>query len=201
MEWTIPIQNFNPKNVQIGPFHRNSKNLLSVAYKEDEFSFFSLCLLLPTLNVKSYDMATGRLVLSLAGNTATQSKLQQFQELLFQAIQHQASTWFPSSPSHVAPAERDIQEIRAGFQPFLEGSILHLYCPVHHIPPSSEIHFYSKGVWSRGIPAGLADPFPVGAPIRLAVRIFGISFHLHPVTGMWTGRFRLQHRIVAIYTD
>lgn len=196
MEWTIPIQSFEPKHATIGPFHRNSKNLLSLSYSDGPFSFLSLCLLLPTLNVKSYEAATGRLVLSLAGNTATQFKLQQFQELLFHAIQQSAPAWFPSVP------EKDLHEIRAGFQPFLEGSMLHLYCPAHATGAgnsSSDIHFYSKGEWTRGIPAGLTDPFPVGAPIRLAVRIFGISFHLHPITGIWTGRFRLQHRIVAIY--
>jgi hypothetical protein len=201
MEWTIPIQNFNPKHVHIGPFHRNSKNLLSLAYEDAQFSFLSLCLLLPTLNVKSYDPSTGRLALSLAGNTATQFKLQQFQELLFHAIQQNAATWFPPAQGQ---SDKDLHEIRAGFQPFLEGSMLHLYCPATHTATgnsSSDIHFYSKGAWTRGVPAGLTDPFPVGTPIRLAVRIFGISFHLHPVTGVWTGRFRLQHRIVAIYTD
>ena len=193
MEWAIPIQTFDPKHVRLGSFQASSKQLLPLSYQDGSFTFTSLCILLPTLNVKSYEASTGRLILSLAGNHATQQKLQQFQELLFTSLGRLQRSWFPTEP------EKDVREIRAGFQAFLDGTSLHLYCPVS--PAQNDIQYYAGEQWTRGAPESIETVFAVGKPIRLALRIYGISFHQHPVTRVWTGRFRLQHRIVAIYAD
>ncbi len=193
MEWAIPIQTFLPKYVCLGSFQANSKQLLPFSYQDGSYTFTSLCILLPTLNVKSYDPATGRLILSLAGNHATQQKLHQFQELLFTNLSRMQRTWFPTEP------EKDVREIRAGFQPFLDGTSLHLYCPV--LPTQNEIQYYAGGQWTRGAPESMDSVFAVGKPIRLALRMYGVSFHQHPITRVWTGRFRLQHRILAVYAD
>lgn len=205
MEWAIPIQSFDPKHVRLGTFHTNPKQLVPLSYQDGTTTFLSLCILLPTLNVRSYDAATGRLVLSLTGNSSTQAKLQQFQELLFSSVARLQGTWFPSE------TEKEVRDIRAGFQSFLDGSSLHLYCPISGgagggsgsgSGTTTDIQFYSGGTWTRGAPpAPATDIFATGAPIRLVIRIQGLSFHQHPVTGVWTGRFRLQHRIVAVYTD
>jgi hypothetical protein len=203
MEWAIPIQTFDPKHVRLGTFHTSPKQIVPLSYQDGQLTFLSLCILLPTLNVRSYDAATGRLVLSLAGNSSTQAKLQQFQELLFSSVARLQGSWFPSE------AEKDVREVRAGFQSFLDGSSLHLYCPIlgaggagGSSAAPTDIQFYSNGTWTRGAPPSSAtDIFSTGAPIRLVIRIQGLSFHQHSVTGVWTGRFRLQHRIVAVYAD
>ena len=225
MEWAIPIQTFDPKHVRLGTFHNSPKQLVPLSYQDGPLSFLSLCILLPTLNVRSYDASTGRLVLSLAGNASTQAKLQQFQELLFSSVARLQGSWFTSE------AEKEVREVRAGFQSFLDGSSLHLYCPISgggsggsgggggsggsgggggsggsggsgsSSGTTTDIQFYSNGTWTRGAPSASADIFSAGTPIRLVIRIQGLSFHQHPVTGAWTGRFRLQHRIVAVYAD
>jgi len=214
MEWAIPIQTFDPKHVRLGTFHNSPKQLVPLSYQDGPLSFLSLCILLPTLNVRSYDPSTGRLVLSLVGNASTQAKLQQFQELLFSSVARLQGSWFTSE------AEKDVREVRGGFQSFLDGSSLHLYCPISGggggggaggggggvgggggSGITTDIQFYSNGTWTRGAPAASADIFSAGTPIRLVIRIQGLSFHQHPVTGAWTGRFRLQHRIVAVYAD
>jgi hypothetical protein len=195
MEWAIPIQTFTPNHVRLGSFHPTVKHIIPLSYQEGPYTFTSLNILLPTVHVKSYEPATGRLVLSLQANHSTQQKLQQFQELLITSVTRNQKQWFPGE------AEKGAREIRDGFQPFLDGNALHLYCPIHSAA-HNEIQYYSGGVgWTRGTPPPGLGGFAVGAPIRLALRIYGISFHQHPLTKAWTGRFRLQHRIVAMYSD
>jgi hypothetical protein len=58
MEWSIPIQVFDVANVQVGSLLQGSKPLAPIAYKDNEFTFPSLVLLLPLLTVKSYDSTT-----------------------------------------------------------------------------------------------------------------------------------------------
>jgi len=38
-----------------------------------------------------------------------------------------------------------------------------------------------------------------GDLVRVALRIQGLSFHTHPTFGTWSGRFRLQHKIMALF--
>ena len=203
MEWAIPIQAFDPKHVGIGSFQGASKQLVPLSYQDGHYRFSSLNLLLPTLSIKSYDSSTGRLVLSMGGNTMTQTKLAHFQELLFNNITRLQEQWFPNEP------RKELRDVRKGFQPFLDATSLYLYCPVagHSGLAAHDIHYYSKGAWTQGVPDTGGNPevisafFEVGKPIRIAIRIYGLSFHQHPITSMWTGKFRLQHKVLAIYTD
>ena len=206
MEWAIPIQSFDPKHVGLGSFQATSKQLVPLSYQEGPYRFSSLNLLWPTLNVKSYDPPSGRLVLSMTGNTMTQTKLNYFQELLFTNITRLQDQWFPSEP------KKDLRDIRKGFQPFLDSTNLYLYCPTPNATggvaggtvSTHDIQYYSNGVWSQGSPPAsrtTAEFFEVGKPIRIAIRICGLSFQQHAISGMWTGKFRLQHKLLAIYSD
>lgn len=100
---------------------------------------------------------------------AAATKFQAFQDSVLASVAAQQQTWFPGEP------HRSKEELRAGFQPILDHGALSLYCP-------------SEGV--RGL--------VTGAHVRIACKIQGVSFHKHPVTGVWTGKFRLQHRIQSI---
>ena len=194
MEFTIPIQQFTPQHVRVGPITRAVKPMAPLSYHDGVNHFLSLTLLLPALTIKSYDSTTGRLALSLTGHAGTQAKIQALQELLISSTIHSQRTWFPSE------RVKENEEVRAGFQPFLDHTTLHLYCPItttgSAAASQNDVQIYSKGVWARGVSS--PSLFVEGAHVRAAIRIQGISFHRHPVTGMWTGKFRLQHRIVAM---
>jgi hypothetical protein len=188
MEWCIPIQTFQVEHVQLGTLLRNGKPLVPLAYKDADFHFPTLSFLLPTLPVKSYDLSTGRLVLSLAESAQTLSKLQILQDMLFTAVSSHYSVWYPGT-------HRSIQELRNGFQPMIQNSELHLYCPAYD-SVAQPIPFYNEGVWSHGRPK--SGGLRTGKRVRIAIRLYGISFHISPGTHTWSGKFRLQHKVIAV---
>jgi hypothetical protein len=193
MEFTIPIQQFSTHHVRIGAISRAAKPMAPLSYHDGVNHFLSLTLLLPSLTIKSYDSTTGRLALSLTGHAGASAKIQALQELLISSTIQSQRVWFPSE------RPKESEEVRAGFQPFLDHTTLHLYCPVASAGPSSiqnDVQVYSKGAWVRGVTS--PSVFVEGAHVRVAIRVQGISFHRHPVTGMWTGKFRVQHRILAM---
>ena len=195
MEWTIPIQTFETSKVRLGQMSRSHKPIVPLAYVDGELHFNTLSLLLPIQHVKSYDPASGRLVLSLTNVSSTLTKLQSLQDTLLAAVKNQQTSWFPGERMRTA------EEVRDGYQPMIEHTNLHLYCPMNGVTGTgnhaqNEIQIFSNGVWTKG--KFHPSLFSSGAPIRIALRIQGISFHQHPVSGMWTGKFRLQHRILAI---
>lgn len=186
MEWCVPIQTFHLEGVQLGGICRGAKPILPLAYKEAEFNFPSLSLLLSPLRIVSYDAPTGRLILSLAESAQTLSKLQTLQETLLSVVNAQHTTWYSGA--------RKPQDIRAGFQPMVIQGNLHLYCPIYE-SMSQPIPVYADG-WIAGKPTpGLLIP---GRTIRIALRIHGISFHLFPHSAQWSGKFRIQHKIIAV---
>ena len=188
MEWCIPIQTFTLEHVQLGGLVRGAKPIVPLAYKETDFTFPALSLLLPALPVKSYDAATGRLVLSVADSPLTQSRIQTLQDTLLSAVNAQHGAWF-------AGAARKPQDIRAGFQPLIVGGDLHLYCPIVE-PMAQPIPVWVESAWLTGKPrTGLLSP---GRTVRIAIRLHGISFHLVPGSSQWSGKFRLQHKIIAV---
>jgi len=188
MEWAVPIQNLEIPKIVIGTPSLGSKLISPISYVEGDAHFNTLNILLPMLPIKSYDTATGRLQISLQGVSA--AKLNQFQEIIINTVTANQRTWFPSDKSS------DKEDVRYGFQPFVEHGCLHLYCPSSSAGISNEINTYSGKVWNKGV----ASPslFVAGKPVRLVLKIQGLSYHQNPITKIWTGKFRLQHRVVAI---
>jgi hypothetical protein len=188
MEWCIPIQTFQVEHVQLGTLLRGSKPMLPLAYKDSDFQFPCLSILLPTLPIVSYDSTTGRLVLSLSEHTQTLSKLQTFQDMLLTAVVSQHAQWFPGS--HKKP-----QEIRSGFQPMIQNGEIHLYYPAggsgdHSIP------VFQGGVWTTAAQKG--KTLRAGDRVRIAFRLYGVSFHIPPNSSAWSGKLRLQHKLVGV---
>jgi len=187
MEWLIPMQTFQVENVQLGMLTNTSKPLIPLAYKDAEHHFPSLSILLPILKIKSFDPSTGHFIISLSENQPTANKLQTLQEMLLKVISLNSAQWFPRSFKKPA-------DIRAGYQPLIHGTDLHLYCPIQ--PQIAQTVPFFNGEWSKtGIQTGLLVP---GSKIRLCLRIQGVSFHIHPSSGQWSGKFRLQHKLLAL---
>jgi hypothetical protein len=185
MEWLIPIQTFQVDKVQFGMFIDTAKPIIHLAYSEGDYHFPSLSLIFPLLMIKTYDPATGRLVLSLSDYPAILTKLTNFQESLISAVTQNHSKWFSS----------EIANPRVGFQSMIRGNEIHLYCPVNS-DIQQTVPFYSKGSWSKkGI---IKEELEPGKSIRIAIRIQGISFHIHPGSQMWSGKYRIQHKILGI---
>lgn len=199
MEWVIPIQTFEPPKVRIGQIAGGYKRLVPISYSDGEIAFNGISLLLPPLPVKSYDAASGRLTLSLSGQAVTAAKLQTLQDSILVAVRNMQAAWFPGEKI------RGIEEIRGGFQPLIEGGVLHLYCPcAQSTVVANDISIYDSGGCGAGVPATwshtkpTAKLFAVGRILRLAIKLHSLSFHQHTGNSMWTGRFRFQHRLLAV---
>ena len=197
MEWVIPLQKLEVSKVQMGSFINGAKPLVPLSYVDGETYFPSLSLLLPHLIVKSYDPQSGKLALSLRDSTSAFHKLQALQSTLLTAVLTNQTAWFNQS-------WREITELQALFQPMVEGDILHLYCPVSVQDKKSGgvdsivVYRNENGgpvIASQGVRPTFIQP---GDTVRISLRIQGISFHNHPTYGDWTGKFRLQHKIIAV---
>ncbi len=180
----------------MGQMNRSTKPLLPFSYTvSPEIHLPCLEILLPALPVKFYEPGTGRLVLSLprAGTTAarkTSSKLQSFQEHLIQCVNSHHTSW------QFVDRELELHQIRDGFQSFLEGTDLHLYCP-QASQTTPDMMLLEEGTWKRGPPSTLAP----GTSLRILLRIQGLSFQLLPNSATWKGKYRLQHRILAMMLE
>jgi hypothetical protein len=194
MEWQLPIQKMEISNIQIGsPWMRQAQgqaqqppqqpqqqqaHLAPLSYFSPQIRMPSLSVLFPPLPIIDYVPQTGRLVLDIAETHLACIKLGTLQETLIAAIAFHQTAWFKT--------EYSVQQIRSGFQPLLSGTHLIFHCP--------------PGVASaRGTNSG---DLRVGSRVRVAVKIHGLSFlNRSDISGTdagWTGRCRLQHRIVGI---
>jgi hypothetical protein len=187
MEWCIPIQTFQVENVQLGTLTTGPKPLVPLAYKDTEFTFPSLVFLLSPLKIKSYDPVSGRLVLCLVDSPQVLSKLLMLQEMLLSAISINQTTWFKSNPRRIA-------ELRSGFQPMIHNNEMHVYCPNQNYQAQGP-NIYINNTWVKA--AGLVS----GMKIRIIIKLQGISFHIHQPSGQWSGKFRLQHRIIGVLVN
>lgn len=201
MEWTIPIQKLEVNKIQVGQLQKSLKPLTPLSYADGPIVFQSLNLLLPPLVVKEYDTATGKLLLNLNDSSQTASKLMALQDSLLQAVFTNQKVWFPDS-------NRTKEQLNAFFQPFVENAVLHLYCPIQPAQNTGNlagrnqeirknmISIWKDNSWKQLNTTGLIVK---GESIRVALRLQGISYQMNTNTGLWTGRFRVQHKICCIY--
>jgi|UniRef100_A0A6C0K824 hypothetical protein len=187
MEWLIPTQTLQVDNIQFGTLIQTSKPLVPLAYKDNDIRFSSLSLLLPILTIKSYDKMTGQLILFLGNSQHTLTKLALIQEMFISAVELHHNTWFPSRRANV--------NIKSGFQQMIRGSEIHLYCPTQSEIMQS-VPFFHNDMWST---TGIQKELLVaGKQVRIAVRIQGISFLLQQNSDIWSGKYRIQHKILSI---
>jgi|CryBogDrversion2_8_1035294.scaffolds.fasta_scaffold27067_2 hypothetical protein len=200
MEWVIPLQKLEVGKIQTGTFMNGAKPLAPLYYMDGETHFPSLSILLPALTVKIYEPNTGRLVLSLRDSAGSTNKLQALQASLLSYVYSNQLAWFNQG-------RRDLADLQQLFQPMVDGDMLHLYCPVSVQDKKSGgvdsivVYRSENGghvVGSHGVRPTFMQP---GDSVRVCLRIQGISFHNHPIHGEWTGRFRLQHKIIALYIN
>ncbi len=204
MEWCVPLQKLEVGKVHLGPLYsqqqmtigrpsRDKKPIAPLGYVDGPIVLPALNILLPILTVQSYNAQTGRLEVMIE-NSFSIGKLQALQQTLLNAITVYQQGWFGSSIfSH--------DDILHFFQPMIENNILHLYCPVIAKPTSDEQRKYSGNLtriwvnneWQDGLSPGVLKS---GQRIRIALQIQGISLQLQ--NDQWTGRSRLQHRILGI---
>jgi hypothetical protein len=189
MEWTIPIQKLEVSKIQVGTLQKLVKPLSPLSYNDGPIVFQNLNILLPALLIKDYDTQTGKLVLSLAESTGTSAKLLALQSSLLNSVYTNQRQWFPES-------NRTKEQIQSSFQSFVENALLYLYCPVQIQEKRNMIHVWKDNAWNKLTGPGLLQK---GDSIRVALRLQGISFQMNPSTGVWTGRFRVQHKISCIY--
>lgn len=189
MEWTIPIQKLEVSKIQVQQLQKNMKPLTPLSYTDGPIVFQNLNLLLPPLTVSEYDSSSGRLILSLSDSTMTASKLLALQDSLLLAVFQNQRVWFPES-------NRSKEQIHKLFQPFVENTSLHLYCPLQLQEKRHTISIWKENQWHRLSNPGMISK---GDSIRVALRLQGISYQLDSSTGQWTGRFRVQHKISCIY--
>lgn len=190
MEWCIPIQTFQVENVQLGTSPQGIKPTISLGYKDNDMTFNALNILLPPLTIKSYTPSSGKLTLSLEDLPQILRKLNMLQDTILSSVYTNQQRWFPQQ-IHV----RKQVDIKNTFQPIIQNSEMNLYCPMNESDGYGP-NIYTNEKWSRGISeSGLLSP---GVKIRVVIRLHGISFHVHQPSEQWSGKFRLQHRILSI---
>ena len=194
MEWTIPIQKLDLSKITPGLFQRSTKPITPLEYKDGPMCFKHLNILLPPLAIRDYDATTGKLSLHLPEQSAIYQKLMALQDSLLLLVHQHQKTWFSDS-------NRTKDQIYNFFQPFVEGNSLQLYCPLQTASTGPQekkffLHLWKDSSWKKLVSPGLLQK---GDTIRVALRLQGISYQTNSTSGSWTGRFRVQHRIMCIY--
>ena len=185
MEMTVPLNAINLDNIKVGALITGRKLMTTISYESHDITMTSLSIILPFATIHSYDPVSGHLILQVTDNQYI-TKLNGLQDHILKLVRGNQAAWFPSYTQVGG-------NIRRGFQPMVEENLLHVYCPVGSGCPY-DISVY-KGEWGRTT-RGIIQ---VGQPIRAIIRIQGVAFHRNNLTSDWTGKFRLQHRILAIY--
>lgn len=188
MEWAVPLQKIDVNKINVGQIRYGEKPLAPLAYSDGLIHLPSVNILLPPLLVKDYDPQTGRLKLSIQDNTTVLHTLSALQETLLKIVFQKQSEWFPGS-------RKTSEELHVFFQPFVENNIINLYCP-SAVTGNISIPIWKDRVWSKGVTTG---SIVKGDTIRVGLRIQGISFQHNLESDIWTGRFRLQHKILQVF--
>ena len=195
MEWSVPLQKLELGKIRLGNLmsrvHREKKPLVPLAYADGQMIMPVLTILLPHLVVESYDVPTGKLILTLDTPWIT-TKLTSIQTSLLNAIYQQQVSWFGARLF-------SYEEIVNLFQPMIDKNKLHLYCPTtleDKRKGNGTIKVWKEGDWIEGVRPGF---FTEGQRVRVAFQIQGISLQLSGNDDRWTGRARLQHRILSVF--
>jgi len=200
MEWQIPIQKVEIINIHIGNPFSSSKGQLQkpmapLSYFGTQFRLPFLSILFPPLPVVEYNSSTGKLVLDISETNLANIKLTTLQETLINAIHYNQMAWFKTNYSK--------EEITHGFQPIIQENQLLLHCPYTDmsVPTNSAKTFfknspiYKDQSWNNEFKP---DDLKLGTRVRVAVKIHGISFLNRNDKPEWSGKCRLQHKIVGI---
>lgn len=200
MEWQLPIQKMEISNVNIGsPWpssmkgkeHLLHKPMAPLSYFSSQFRMPFLSIIFPPLPIKEYSETSGRFVLDLFETKLACIKLNTFQETLINAIVYNQMSWFKS--------EFTKEDVKNGFQQMIQESSLILHCPYTEPHTTGKqtyknVPLFKNGAWIPFSP----NELKVGTRIRVAVKIHGISFLNRNENTEWSGKCRLQHRIVGI---
>jgi hypothetical protein len=194
MEWCIPLQKLELGKIKLGTLairpNREKKPMIPLSYMDGQMNMPILTILLPHLTVSSYNSANGRLELMLE-NTMIATKLTSLQESLLTSLSSSQISW-------LGKKDFGYDDISSLFQPMVEGNKLHLYCPstlVEKRKGNGVIKLWKEDSFIEGVRPGLLVP---GQRIRVALQLQGISLQLGLTDNQWTGRSRLQHRVLCI---
>lgn len=190
----MPFQKLEVNKIVLGSLtkkpNRETKPIAPLGYLDGAMAMPILTILLPHMTIDSYNSANGRLDLQIDSPVIT-NKLTSIQSGLVTALANSQQIWFGARSFSES-------EIEASFQPMVDGTKLHLYCPstlVEKRKGSGVMKVWKDGHWIEGVRPGL---LVAGQRIRVALQIQGISLQLTPEE-TWTGRSRLQHRILGIF--
>lgn len=195
MEWVVPLQKLELGKIRLGTPNfrpnREKKPMVPLAYMDGQMTMPILSILLPHMTVESYNSANGRLELVVESAWIT-TKLNSIQHSLLGAVGASQGPWFGAN-------DFSAEDIYSLFQPMMEGNKLHLYCPstlVEKRKGNGVIKVWKEDNWIEGVRPGLLVP---GQRVRVALQLQGISLQMGTNDNQWTGRSRLQHRVLAIF--
>lgn len=186
MEWSIPLQKLDVTKIHPCPLQKSQKPLTPLSYIDGPIHMQQVNILLPPLIIKEYDLQTGRLILQV--NSDSLLKLTSLQDTLLGIVCKNQGSWFQNQP-------KTKEELKSLFQPFLENGFLYLYCPLQTQERKYIINIWKDGIWN---PLYMPGDLRKGQTIRVGIRVQGISYQTNTASGVWTGRFRLQHRLYCI---
>ena len=194
MEWCVPLQKLEINKISVGSLitrvNREKKPMVPLSYVDGQVTMPVLTILLPHLIIDSYNPANGRLELAMMTNWIA-SKLTAIQTSLLEVICASQVAWFGTS-------KFSREEVYRLFQPMVEGNKLHLYCPStlqEKRKGMNGIRIWRDGVWVEDVQPGVLTR---GQIVRVTLQIQGMSLQMGVNDTSWTGRARLQHRILGI---
>jgi len=194
MEWCVPLQKLELNKISVGSLitrvNREKKPMVPLSYIDGQVTMPVLTILLPHLIIDSYNPANGRLELAMMTNWIA-SKLTAIQSSLLEVICASQVAWFGTS-------KFSREEVYRLFQPMVEGNKLHLYCPStlqEKRKGMNGIRIWRDGVWVEDVQPGFLTR---GQIVRVTLQIQGMSLQMGVNDTSWTGRARLQHRILGI---
>lgn len=194
MEWCVPLQKLEINKISVGSLitrvNREKKPMVPLSYVDGQVTMPVLTILLPHLIIDSYNPANGRLELAMMTNWVS-SKLTAIQTSLLEVICASQVAWFGTS-------KFSREEVYRLFQPMVEGNKLHLYCPStlqEKRKGMNGIRIWKDGVWVEDVQPGFLAR---GQVVRVTLQIQGMSLQMGINDTSWTGRARLQHRILGI---